>query len=162
MWQWFWRLFRAPEPSRWTPQPRHFAIVGFVNDELGEVVTVFERDIYMQHATYDVWVNNGKTDADEFGWGYTVRYRNLGPDGATAIADMADAIVKCVQHNENANGELTAKLTATVDGAAVPPQTFKITQLGLTKIQREIYHAAAGLLDKTEKHAHDKAKRKHP
>lgn len=118
----------------------------------------------MKHATYDVWVNNGKADDDEFGWGYTVRYRNLGTEGAQAIEQAAAGLLSTVVANQDANGELTAKLTATVDGVALPPQVFKITQVGLTKIQRQVYQAGAPLLDKTEKHAHDKKAKhgKHP
>ncbi len=114
----------------------------------------------MKDATYDVWVNNGKSDADEFGWGYTVRYRNLGTEGAQAIEAAANHLLSTVQAHQDANGELTAKLSATIDGAALPAQVFKISQVGLTKIQRAVYQATAPLLDKTEKHAKDKHAKK--
>lgn len=117
----------------------------------------------MKNVTYDVNVNNGKSDDAEFGWGYTVRYRNLGPEGAQAIAAAAAKLLATVDANTDPNGELTAKLTATVDGVAVPPQVFKITQLGLTKIQRAVYKDTEQLLAKTEKHAQDKhAKKQKP
>ena len=125
------------------------------SDPAAPVVIVFDG-VFMKNVTYDVNVNNGKLDDAEFGWGYTVRYLNLGTEGAQAIAAAAAKLLATVNANSDPNGELTAKLTAMVDGVAQPPQAFKITQEGLCKIQREVYKDAEQLLAKTEKHAKDK------
>lgn len=114
----------------------------------------------MSNAKYDVLVTEpGKPDG--FYHHVTNEYRNMSPAVAAKVAAAGNGVVAALNKHADPKGELTAVLSAEVDGKTIPVPTITLTQEGYNLAQRDVHTDGDAFLKASHQHAKDKKAKHH-